>query len=368
MSRKIESIPKKDGFKMPGEFEPQTSVWLLWPQRPDNWRNGAKPAQKAFVEVAKKISKYTKVKVGVNYDQYFNARIMLPDNVSVYEISSNDAWARDCGPSIVKNEEGKLRGILWNFNAWGGLLDGLYFPWDKDNQVAQKICEIENIDYYQAPFVLEGGSIHVDGEGTVYTTEECLLHPSRNPELTKFEITKYLKDYLNVKKVIWIKKGLYNDETNGHIDNIIQVAKPGTILLNWIDNKKDPQYKISQQAFQTLSKAFDAKGRKIKVIKVPNPKPLIKITKKEALEIDATNDDWAVSRTDGERMAASYINHLITNEAIILPIFNIPTDKKAIEIMKKVYPTKKIETIKTAREIILGGGNVHCITQQIPKK
>ena len=185
----IDSSPKKDHFRMPGEFSAHEGVYMLWPQRPDNWRDGGKPAQRAFAEVARAIANFEPVTMGVNSDQYDNARHMLPEHIRVVEIANNDSWVRDCGPTFVTNSQGKVRGVDWTFNAWGGLEDGLYFPWDQDDQVAQKICEIEWKDRYRLDnFVLEGGSIHVDGEGTLITTEECLLSKGRNPQLSKEQI------------------------------------------------------------------------------------------------------------------------------------------------------------------------------------
>ena len=162
------STPKLDGYRMPAEFEPQAGVWMLWPERNDNWRDGAKPAQKAFLDVATAILQFEPVTVCVSPAQYQNARERLPRAVRVVEMASNDAWIRDCGPTFLVNDNGGVRAVDWMFNAWGGLVDGLYFPWDLDDQVAQKVCEIERVDSYRTEgFVLEGGSIHVDGEGTV---------------------------------------------------------------------------------------------------------------------------------------------------------------------------------------------------------
>ena len=181
--RIIGTTPKQDGYRMPAEFEPQQGVWMLWPERSDNWRNGGKPAQRAFAEVAKAIGRFEQVTVGASVRQYQNARARLPENIRVVELESDDAWVRDCGPTFLVNDRGGLRAVDWAFNAWGGLVDGLYFPWDKDDQVARKICEIAGVDSYRTEnFVLEGGSIHVDGEGTVLTTEMCLLSAGRNPD------------------------------------------------------------------------------------------------------------------------------------------------------------------------------------------
>ena len=237
---------------MPGEFEPHEGCWIIWPERPDNWRLGAKPAQKVFVEVAKAISRFEPVTVCVSNAQYDNARYQLPEDVRVVEMSTDDSWIRDCGPTFVTNGT-EVRGVDWSFNAWGGLVDGLYFPWDKDDHVARKVCDIERKGRYRLDdFILEGGSIHVDGEGTLIVTEECLLSGGRNSHLTKKEIEDVLKEYLNLEKIIWIPYGIYNDETNGHVDNIIHYIAPGQVILAWTDDKDDPQYDICQKAYEVL--------------------------------------------------------------------------------------------------------------------
>jgi len=346
---------------MPGEHEPQDAIWMAWPERTDNWRNGAKPAQHTFVEVAKAISETTPVTMVVSSEQFENARCLLPTEIRLVEMSTNDAWMRDIGASYVVNDKGERRGVDWHFNAWGGLADGLYFPWDKDDAVAQKICEILEDDRYRAPIVLEGGSIHVDGEGTLYTTEECLLHESRNPDLSREEIEEVLCEHLSVDKVIWIPSGLYNDETNGHVDNLIHIIRPGEIILTWCEDKADPQYKISRAALDVLSTQRDAKGREIKVHKLPMPGPLF-MTKDEANGVDISD---GMERISGERLAGSYANYLVTNDQIIYPLLDKNNDSKVESILTDLYPGYKITGID-AREILLGGGNIHCITQQIP--
>ena len=230
MSKLIDSTPRADGFRMPGEFEPHKQIWMLWPERPDNWRMGAKYAQRSWVQVATAISRFEPVTVGVNNDQYENAVNLLPDAVRVVEISSNDAWMRDCGPSFVVNDEGDVRLVDWDFNAWGGLYDGLYFPWEKDQLVPQKVAQIEGVGRYKAHIVMEGGSFHVDGEGTLLTTEECLLSPGRNPDMTREQIEEHLRDYLAVEKIVWLGKGIDPDETNGHVDDVACFVRPGVVL------------------------------------------------------------------------------------------------------------------------------------------
>jgi len=363
MAKRLDSTPRADGFRMPGEFEKQAGTWMIWPERPDNWRLGGKPAQKAFAEVAAAIVKYEPVTMMVSAGQYENACHLLPPEVRVIEVSNDDSWARDCACTFVINDSGEVRAISWEFNAWGGLYDGLYFPWDKDDEVARKMANIENVSYYQAPFVLEGGSIHTDGAGTAFVREECLLSPGRNPDLTKGEIEDHLKEYMNVEKVIWLKRGIYNDETDGHVDNICAPVRPGVVVLAWTDDKNDPQYEISAENLEILENSTDARGEKLTIHKLYTPSPLL-ITKEESEGVDAV--DGTLPREEGDRQAASYVNYYVCNGAILVPVFDDPRDKDAQTLLASLYPDRDIVPIKLAREIILGGGNVHCITQQQP--
>lgn len=367
--RSMQTTPKADGFYMPAEWYPQYQVWMIWPERTDNWRLGAKPAQKAFTEVALAIAEFAIVTVGVSATQYENALFHLTKGLTdklirVVELSSNDAWARDTGPTFVISEDGEeLRGVDWAFNAWGGLEGGLYFPWDLDDQVASKILQIEGYARYRCDdFVLEGGSIHVDGEGTVLTTEECLLNHNRNPHLTRQQIEQYLGDYLNIEKVIWLPKGLYNDETNGHIDNFCCFIRPAEVLLAWTDDENNPNYNRCQDAWQVLEQAIDAQGRKLTIHKIPIPGPLF-ATEDECEGVD--HHEGTQPRDPSVQLAGSYINFLIVNNGVVAPYFNDPKDKEAKAILQQLFPDKKIVLV-AGREILLGGGNIHCITQQQP--
>ncbi len=359
-----DSTPRKDGFRMPGEFEEHLGTFMIWPERSDNWRENAKYAQKAFSEVANTIAQYEEITMCVSEKEYDNACSMLDEKVKIIEMSSDDAWMRDCGPTFVKNNYGEIRGIDWRFNAWGGETDGLYAHWDKDDKVAVKVCRLEEKDCYKLKnFVLEGGSIHVDGKGTAIVTEACLLSKGRNPEMSKEEIEEILKQYLNLEKVIWLKHGIYNDETNEHVDNACCFAAPGEVLLAWTDDIKDPQYEMSKGSYDILRKETDAKGRKLKIHKLYQPKPVI-ISKEESMGVKKIEGTYG--RNENDRLAASYINHYVLNGAVIMPFFNDPMDYAAKEKLEEVYKGRKVIPIY-AREIILGGGNIHCITQQMPK-
>lgn len=358
----ITSTPKKDGFYMPAEFSPHYGCILIFPERSDSWQYGAYAARKAFVEICTAIGESEKVTVCASEKQYENARRMLPDNIRVVEMSSNDSWARDYAPTFV-TDGNNIRGINWRFNAWGGLFDGLYFPWDKDDKMARKLCDLYDKDMYDAGnFVLEGGSIHVDGEGTCVTTEACLLSGGRNPDMTKEEIENKLKEYLGVEKVIWLKNGIYNDETNEHVDNICAFVKPSEVVLAWTDDENDPQYELSKSCYDILSNSTDAKGRKLKIHKLYLPKP-VKITAEECEGLDTM--DFEPTRQPNERLAASYVNFYISNNAVVMPFFNDPADEKAKAVLEGLFPERKVIGIY-ARDILIGGGNIHCITQQIP--
>lgn len=358
-----DSTPRQDGFRMPAEYEPHEGCIMIFPERSDSWQYGGYAARKAFVQIAEAIARSEKLTVCAGASQYDNARALLSPDIRVVEMSSNDAWARDYCPTFVKNVAGEVRGIDWGFNAWGGLHDGLYFPWDKDNQMARKLCDLMDKDVYnRRDFVLEGGSIHVDGEGTCMVTESCLLSRGRNPELSKGEIEKILMEYLNVSTVLWLPCGIYNDETNGHVDNICAFTAPGEAVLAWTEDEEDVQYEMSRACLDYLEHALDARGRHIRVHKLPLPKP-VTITQEECQGLDLCQDEPV--RTPGERLAASYVNFYIANGSVVMPAFGDPADDLAREILQGLFPDREVISIYT-RDILIGGGNIHCITQQIP--
>jgi agmatine deiminase len=347
---------------MPAEFEPHAGCWMLWPERADNWREAARPAQHAFVGVAAAICEFEPVTVGVSASQYETARSLLPERVRVVELAHDDSWMRDVGPTFVVGARGAVRGVDWHFNAWGGLNGGLYFPWDQDDLVARKVLEIEARERYRAPIINEGGALHVDGEGTVLVTEECLLNANRNSTLSREQIEAYLRDYLGVQQVIWLGNGVFNDETDGHIDNLACFVRPGEVCLAWTDNRRDPQHAISLDAWERLHDARDARGRRLKVHKLPMPRPLF-TSQKEAIGVVAR--EGTKPRAAGQRLAGSYVNFYIANGGIVMPLLDARTDREAVAKLKRLFPERRVVGVP-AREVLLGGGNIHCITQQVP--
>lgn len=357
-----DSTPQQDNFYMPAEFEPIQKVWMVWPHRADNWRQKAEPAKAVYAAVAYAINDFCDVGVLVNPTDYQQCRDSLLEDIDVLSMPSNDAWARDIVPTFLINDAGELRACDWTFNAWGGDYDGLYAPWDDDDKLAARLCEHLGIKRYRTEgFVMEGGAFHVDGEGTVLTTRMCLLSPGRNPHLNESQIEYMLKSYLNVKKVLWIDDGIDPEETTGHVDDIACFARAGEVVCLFTDDPDHPFYEATQKAYQQLSNMTDAKGRKLKVHKLCCTKNPVTLPD----NYDIVQSDDAKPRLTGDVCIASYANFLICNEAIIVPQYDDVNDDLAIEQLKKIFPQHQVVGVRT-REIVFGGGNIHCITQQQP--
>ncbi len=362
MSATLSSTPAADGFRMPAEFEPHDGCWMAWPERPDNWRRGAEPGQLAYAAVAAAIGASEPVTMAVSDAQFERARALLPATVRVVEVATDDAWIRDTGPTFVVDGAGGRRGVDWRFNAWGGDDGGLYAPWDRDDRVARKVLEIEGADRYRAPFVLEGGAIHVDGEGTVLTTEQCLLNRNRNPGLSREQVEAGLHAHLGTEKAVWLGAGVFEDETDGHVDNLACFARPGVVLLTWCEDESDPQAAISADARRRLEAASDARGRPFEVVLLPSPGPL-SVSAEEAAGVEPA--PGTKPRRAGERLAGSYANFYLGNDRVVFPLLDERHDEEAAEILGACFPGREAVGVP-GREILLGGGNVHCITQQVP--
>lgn len=378
-------------YRMPAEYERQEACVMIWPWRPGSWSHGAVKARQVFRKIIFEIAQCEEMYVLAGSRQYDDATDMLLNvtsiedeflqmgaddlklldsikkNIHIVLCDNDDAWARDTGATIVVGRDScrnLRRGISWKFNGWGGDYNGLYAHYENDQLVARKMCEALNIPCDELPdFVLEGGSIHVDGEGTLITTEECLLSPGRNPDMSREDIENVLMKRLGVSKIIWIPEGIYNDETDGHVDNICAFVGPGKVVLAWTDDETDPQYARSKKAYDILVNATDAAGRKIEVIKLPIPAKPVLITESDltGYEFEEGED----TRELRERLAASYVNFYIANDRILIPQFGDDNDSKAVEILAKCFPDRKMVPV-FARDILTGGGNIHCITQQVP--
>eukprot|EP00752_Nemacystus_decipiens_P012834 g11365.t1 len=367
------SNPLRDGFHMPAEWEAHERTWMLWPTRPDIWKASAGPGQAAFAAVAKAIAQFEPVTVGVPPGEEESARTLLGGDgvcITIVVIEQDDAWIRDTGPTFVvggasesPNPRRGIRGVDWTFNAWGGEFGGCFSSWEKDNAVASTVLGLAGAQRYRANMVLEGGSVHVDGEGTLITTEECLLNHNRNPTLDRSDIEKCLRDYLGVELVLWLGQGVVGDvDTDGHVDNLLAFVRPGEVVLHWTDDITDPQHAVSSDALRRLEGFRDARGRRLKVHKCSLPGPLY-TTEEDVSSLEI--QPGSRKRSHGDRLAASYVNFYLANGAVILPGFGVPEDTAAVRLFKTLFPGRDVVQVSTL-DIALGGGNIHCITQQQP--
>lgn len=339
--------PRELNYTMPAEWAEHERTFISWPVQasmcyPDHYDV---VCSQGYTEFIRAMAEFEPVTVVVNPDDLAKVSGLFEGNerISFLPIEHNDAWLRDNGPTFLLNEQAELAGVNWGFNAWGGK----YSPWDLDDAVAPQILDAMGVKQFDAPLVLEGGSIHTDGEGTLLTTEECLLNPNRNPELSREEIEALVKSHVNVQEIIWLKRGLSGDETDGHVDNVACFAAPGKVILQVCDDPADENYEITQENRAILANAVDAKGRKLEVIEIPQPPK-------------AFHED--------QRLTLSYLNFYFVNGGIILPVFGgaaEETDRKAAEILGEAFPDRKIRTVD-GMAIIREGGNVHCTTQQMP--
>lgn len=331
-------------FTMPPEWHKHERTIIEWPVKDSLvWPENHLEVLEAYTEVVKAIAKFEPVTLIANEATYMEAMQACGEVADVIIIPHDDAWVRDNGPTIVLSNEGGRRGISWMFNAWGEK----YTPYDKDNAVACQLLGHLKIECLEVPIVMEGGSIHVDGEGTLLTTKECLLNKNRNPKMSQGEIETILKEQLGVSAFIWLDKGLDGDETDGHVDNIACFIEPGIVALQTCYDDSDPNYVITKDNLKVLENVRDAKGRKLKIIELPTP---------------------PIRTYKGERLTLSYLNYYVVNGGIILPIFGgdaKTTDEEAIKILTGAYPDREIVTVD-GMGLIKEGGNVHCITQQIP--
>jgi agmatine deiminase len=336
--------PLQDGFFFPAEWAPHRRTWMCWPARSECFggAEGILRAKQAYARVARAISSFEPVTLVARPHEVAEARLATGGKVEVVEMPLDDSWARDFGPTFLRNGKGRLSGVQWVFNAWGQK----YHPYANDAAFARRVLEAVGAPVYKAPLVCEGGALHGDGQGTVLTTEQCLLHPNRNPERTKGDIEELLKTHLGARSVIWLGSGFSDTETDGHIDNIACFAGAGRVILGMPPARSHPDYAPTQDALQRLSAARDAEGRPLEIIELPQPKK--------------HRQSWS-----GRLLAASYVNFYLANGAVIMPAFDDPNDEGARTILAQCFPGRDIMQID-ALDIVQGGGGIHCITQQEP--
>ena len=278
------TTPRNDNYVLPFEGEKHFGTVVMLPYRVDTWRERGEPARANYREVIMAIAEHEPVYVLI-HPRIYNRVISQYEgieNVIPMKIPYNDAWARDTIGIFVRKDK-KLRSVDFRFNAYGGEYDGLYANYAEDDRLASLFAKkLKFQDYSHPSFIFEGGAINCDGEGTAIVTEACLLSPGRNPCMSKDEIEETLKEYLGLEKLIWVRHGIYEDETNEHIDNMVAFVKPGEVVMAWSDDPNDPQYQFCRETYEDLAASTDSKGRKFIIHKIPVPSPYLSMTSKEA--------------------------------------------------------------------------------------
>ena len=335
------------GYIMPAEWEKHDAIWLAWPYDPTTFPNRVEKVEETYVQIIKEIHTGEQVNLFVKDEQtkdkataLFKAADIDVTKVNFYVFDYADVWFRDYGPIFVQNKSHELAMLHWNFNSWGEKYETLL----KDRQIPEIInCKMA-LQYFKPGIVLEGGSIDVNGKGTLLTTEQCLLNENRNPNLDKKQIEEFLSDYLGVNHFIWLKKGILGDDTDGHIDDLARFVNPTTIVCAYQEDKNDADYDVLDENYQILSQSVDQDGKKFKIVKLPMPH---------------------VVSDEGYQLPASYTNFYIGNQKVLVPVFDHKNDEKALAILQELFPTRKVVGIKCV-DLVYGFGTIHCISQQQP--
>jgi len=335
------STPRQDGLHMPAEWAEHAGCWMAWPINKTVWGARLDAARDAYTEVAKAIAEFEPVTMIVAPEHTASASMRCGKGCSMLTLTHDDSWTRDTGPTFVVDAAGNVAGVDWRFNAWGEK----YPNYRHDAALAKRLLDQLGMRRYAPRLVMEGGALHVDGEGTVLVTEQCLLNPNRNPRLDRAAIEKHLLDYLGAEKVIWLAGGLEDDETDGHVDNVACFVRPGVVLA-LTAAQGDGNHPMLKENLTRLRAASDARGRSLEVIEVAQPAKRVR-------------------EADGRRLPVSYVNFYLANGAVIAPLFDDSADGAAITILKDAFPDRALRPID-ALDIVFGGGGIHCITQQQP--
>lgn len=328
-----ERTPVSDGFSMPPEWLPHEGCYMAWPCNRRTWGDELDKASTAYAAVAAAVNQFEPVTMLATAETADAARAALPVGTRVLEVPLNDSWMRDNGPIFVTSAHGEMAIVDFRFNGWGGKS----LPSDRDDAVPRVLAHHLGMRRYRASIVLEGGAFYVDGEGTSLTTEQCLLNPNRNPGLSKEDMERLLGAYLGIEKVIWLTSFVRDSFTDGHVDGQAAFVGPGVVVAA----RSRENDNIGQ-----LRASVDASGRRLEVIELPQPK----------------DQHWK-----DRRLATSYVNFYIANGGVVVPVYDDPADEEALAILAQAFPDRKIVAVE-GRAIAYGGGVIHCITQQRPRR
>ena len=343
--------PLKLGFRMPGEWEEHASSWFSWP-RPEgiSFPDRYDSIPPVYAQVIRHLVQGEDVNINVwNTDMELTVRGILGrhgvplERVHFHHFPAYEPWCRDHGPVFLVRDYGghRERAVVdWAYNAWGNK----YPPYDLDDAIPQQVAELRGLPLFTPGMVLEGGSIDVNGTGTLLTTESCLLHPNRNPTLDQTEIARYLREYLGVEKIIWLGEGIVGDDTDGHVDDLARFINPSTIVTVVEDDIEDANYPALQENLRRLRLARDHNDRLFNIVKLPMPRMV---------------------EHGGQRLPASYANFYIANKVVLVPTFRDANDRSVVETLQQHFPDRKVVGLDST-DLIWGLGSFHCISQQEP--
>ncbi len=331
--------PAREGFAMPSDWVTHARTWMCWPCRAETWGSDEAMlnAKQATARIARAISAFEPVVLAVRHEDMAAAKLATAGKVEMFETTLDDSWARDTGPTFLCGPEDARAAVQWQFNAWGGK----YQPYAHDAGLATRIAEHSGIHIYDAPLVCEGGAIHTDGEGTLITTEQCLLNANRNPGLSRHEVESWLSRFTGARRIIWLGDGFSDMETDGHVDNTACFIAPGRVLVGVPSSTSLPDAQPVREAIRRLKDVRDAHGRAIEVIEIPQPRRV--------------RFDWR-----GRVLPMSYVNFYIANGGIVMPAFDDPNDDHAQAVLADCFPGRDILQVEVL-DLLQGGGGIHCI-------
>jgi len=346
----LKESPRALGYRMPAEWEPHAATWLSWPHKEESWPGKFAAIPEIFVEIVRLLSPGEQVDINVNdaameksVKELLVLRGVSLENVRLHLIPTNDAWCRDHGPVFVvrnRRDSRELAIVDWVFNSWGGK----YPPHDLDDQVPARVAEVLGIPCFAPGITMEGGSIDVNGRGTLLTTESCLLNPNRNPHLSRKEIEQYLREYLGATNILWLGEGIAGDDTDGHVDDLARFANPSTVVAAVEEDPSDENYGALKDNLRRLKSMNDEAGSPLEIVTLPMPPAVY---------------------YEGQRMPASYVNFYIANGIVLMPAYHPVTDPIAIATLERLFPTRRVVGLD-CNDLVWGLGAFHCVTQQQP--
>lgn len=336
-----ETTPALDGFAMPAEWAPHECCWMAWPCRLSLWGPGYEAACLGYAATARTIAAFEPVKILTPGNLLAMATLQLARKAEIVVAEVDDSWTRDTAPTFLIGTDGRAAGVAWRFNGWGNRAH----PHEQDARLAAALLAELKLPCYKAPLVLEGGAVHVDGQGTVLTTEGSVLNANRNPTLDRRQVEERLVLYLGVRKILWLPHGLVDDATDGHVDNVARFAGPGRVLCAVATDRAHRNWSPLEENRQRLAGMSDALGRRLELIELPLPRP---------------------RQGPNGQLPLSYVNFYIANGGVVIPAFDDPMDEPARRLVADVFPEREVVQVPVL-DIVRGGGGIHCITQQQPR-